>query len=222
MTSTSPEARGQRLLQLRELTGTDGKSLSRAVIERKYGLSARTLKNWEYGHGTGLTERGAREIISIYQKENISCSVPWLMLGKGSPPERRPISMTHRPMSAEITDPINTISQEEKYFKSLHPEGTTFEVRDDAMIPFYRPGDIVGGVRSYTEEIDKLLDCDCIVEIKTGEIWLRRLHRSTVPGQYNLYAINPSTKSERPTLYGVEVLSAALVMRHWRGKKWVG
>jgi hypothetical protein len=220
-TLSTPEARGRRLKQLRELTGTEGKPLTRAAIERKYGLSARTLKNWEYGHGTGLTERGAREVINIYQKENIACSVPWLMDEKGSPPQRRPIALNHSPMSVEITDPISTISIEEKQFKSLHPEGITFEVKDDAMIPFYRPGDLVGGVRHYAEDIDKLLDCDCIVEVKSGEVWLRRLHKSTVPGQYNLYAINPSTKTERPTLYGVEILAAAPVMRHWRGKKWM-
>jgi len=220
-TLLSAEARGHRLKQLRQLTGsTPNKPLTRAAIERKYGINAHSLKNWEDGHGGGLTESGARRMINVYQQENIHCSIPWLMQGVGATPTRLLPSIQQAPDFMQRTDPIATAVKEQQDFKSLHLEGITFEVKDDAMAPFYLSGDVVGGVRHYARDIDQLINCDCIIETNTGETWLRRLQKSTVPGQYNLYALNPNTKIERPALYAVEVVAAAPVMRIWRGKKW--
>lgn len=221
-TLASKEARGQRLLELRNLTGrTPGKPLTRAILERKYALSARTLKNWEYGHGSGLTEEGAKRMIGIYQKEHINCSITWLLEGIGSPPEPRHHKSYQPKSQIKISDSLSTIDAEQAYFKSLHAEAVTFEIKDDAMAPFYQPNDIVGGIRHYAHDIHYLVDCDCIIETKDGETWLRRLQLSTIPDRYNLYACNISTKIERPTLYAVDILTAAPVMRIWRGKKWL-
>lgn len=222
----SKEARGQRTRQLRELTGSDDhKPLSRAAIERKYGLSAHTLRHWEEADGSGLTENGARIIVNIYQSENINCSVSWLLTGKGSPPKRREVAGVMAPSSSPLkiaaTDLMASVEEECQRFKAMHPEGIVFEVVDDAMLPRYLLGDRVGGIQYYHQDIPNLIGKDCIVEIKGGGTWLRRLQKSTVPGQYNLYALNPNTKVERPTLYGVEILTCAPVMRIWRGKKWL-
>lgn len=217
----SKEARGKRLRQLRELTSSiSGKPLTRAAIERRYGLSANTLRNWEEAYRKGLTETGARRVLDIYQRECIHCSMNWLLKGEGTPPKRQLSEPAQAPFSSVQTDPLKTIDDECEYFKSLHLEAAIFEVKDDAMMPVYQVGDRVGGVRHYAQDFKELLDIDCIIEMKTHKTWFRRLQRSTVPNQYNLYALNPSTKVERPTLYSVEVLTVAPVVRHWRGKKW--
>lgn len=217
----SKEQRGERLKQLRQLTGSiPGKPMTRAAIERKHGLSARTLKNWEVGHGAGLTETGARRVINIYQNENIGCSINWLMRGTGAAPERLLTEFKKSPLAEAQTNTLVTIHSEYDNFKSLHPEAIIFQVKDDAMMPIYQVGDIVGGVRHYANTIMHLIDSDCIIEMKTGETRLRRLQHSTIPHQYNLYGLNPSTKIERPTLYAAEIVSAAPVVRIWRGKKW--
>lgn len=219
--SSDPKVRGLRLRQLRQLTGSKpGKPLTRAALERKHGLNARTLKNWELGHGGGLSEKGARRAISIYRKEGIGCSITWLLEGVGQAPARIFKDAPQRNPN-QVTNPIDTIDQEREYFISLHTEGIAFEVKDDAMAPSYMPGDVVGGIRHSAQDIIKLINHDCIVELKTGEILIRRLQNSTIPEQYNLYALNPSTKIERPTLYGIEILTAAPIMRHWKGKKWL-
>lgn len=212
--------RGQRLRQLREATGNDNrKPLTRAAIERKHGLSARTLKNWELGDGAGLTINGARRIVSIYKKENIQCSVNWLMEGDGIGPQRIPSNIS-APKNTNTTDPLESIQAEIDCFLSLHPEAVTYEIRDDSMEPFYKAGDLVGGVRYYANDIPNGVDSDCIVELVNGDILVRRLQNSTVPDKYNLYSLNPSTRIEVPTLYSVEVIAAAIIVRHWRGKRW--
>ncbi len=215
---TSKNACGQRLKALRALTGDDEhKPLSRAAIERKYQLSASTLRHWE--DAGGLTEKGARIVIDIYQRENITCSISWLLTGKGTPPYRRAVSHSAEVLR-NVTDTLVSIPQESAHFKSFYPEAIVFEVKDDAMAPMYYPGDTVGGVRHYFKDIPYLIGKDCLTETKDGKIWLRRLQRCTIPGHYNLYALNPDTKIERPTLYNVEVVTCAPVMRVWRGKKW--
>src|SRR3990167_10732872 len=139
----SKEARGQRLRQLRALTASATyKQLSRAVIERKYGLSASTLRHWEEAYGVGLTEEGAKQVVGIYQQEGIHCSIGWLLNGVGNPPVRYE-------MNNEITEssqPQDTIIQEFNFFKSLHPEAIMLTLKDDAMMPFYHSGDSVAGV----------------------------------------------------------------------------
>ncbi|MFU8797196.1 MAG: hypothetical protein ACNA7Y_00600, partial [Gammaproteobacteria bacterium] len=55
-------ARGERLTRVRGMA-----NLSRADIEKKYGIPANTLKNWERGRNTGLTEIGARRIVTMLQ-----------------------------------------------------------------------------------------------------------------------------------------------------------
>ena len=217
-TNESKEARGQRLKILRQLTAHSGqKQLSRATIERKYGLSSSTLRHWEEAFGSGLTEEGALQVVDIYQQEGIQCSVSWLLNGTGGGPSRQQEFSTYQ---TDLVNPLETIIEEYNYFKKLDSEAIVFEVKDDAMAPFYLPGDIVGGIRHYRPSIPELIGRDCIIENKKGEVLLRRLHKSTIPDHYNLFALNPDTKLERPHIYDVAVIVCSPVVRIWRGKKW--
>ncbi|OHE78672.1 MAG: hypothetical protein A3F67_07055 [Verrucomicrobia bacterium RIFCSPHIGHO2_12_FULL_41_10] len=221
MGDSSKEARGHRLRQLRALTAPKGgRPLTRAALARKYFINAHTLKNWEVGHASGLTESGAKQMINVYQKEYIDCSIHWLMTGEGPEPKRQRTTPTEGPHPQERIDPLATLEDEINAFKSLQAEGVIFVVKDDAMAPIYLQGDTVAGIRYYAKDLARLIDKDCVVETGDGNTWLRRIQNSTVPGRYNLYAINPSTKIELPAIYSVEILSAAPVIRIWRGKKW--
>src|SRR3990167_4314664 len=205
-TSSTKGARAHRLKQLRALTMSSAhKQLSRAVIERRYGLSASTLRHWEEAYGVGLTEDGAKQVVAVYQQEGIHCSIGWLLNGVGNPPVRYE-------MNNEITEssqPQDTIIQEFNFFKSLHPEAIMLTLKDDAMMPFYHSGDSVAGVRHYRQSIPDLIGLDCIIETKDREPVLRRLQKSTILNRYNLYALNPNTKVERPHLYEIEIIACA-------------
>ena len=58
--------------------------LTRTNIEKRYGLSAATLKFWEKGK---LSEKGLKRCIDIYRKEGVILSKEWIMTGNGLPPK---------------------------------------------------------------------------------------------------------------------------------------
>lgn len=215
----SKKDRAERLKKLRMLTSSETqKQLSRATLERKYGISASTLRHWEEAYGTGLTEDGAKQMVNIYQKEGIHCTIAWLLEGKGSVPVI--IKKVENILTAtRSSNPSETIDKECHFFKSCHAEAIVFSVKDDAMAPFYLPGDIVGGVRHYQQTMLDLVGEDCIIEAKSGDIYLRRLQKSTIADHFNLFALNPNTRIERPYLYDSEIIAAAPVVRIWRKKK---
>lgn len=78
---SSSQARGKRLKTLRKLA-----DLTREDIAERYAISASTLRSWEDGRATGLTEQGARRIIGAFKSEGIQCNIGWLMYGKGNQP----------------------------------------------------------------------------------------------------------------------------------------
>lgn len=212
----SKEVRAKRLTQLRKLTG-----LTRRAFAQKYGLSENTVKNWEYAHLAGLSEHGARLMIDAFIKEGIECSINWLLYGKGNPPKRKSADPTLQATIKESPDHAHqTILKEINDFKKHHAEAVIYEVKDDSMLPFYRNGDFVAGVRHYAKDISQLIDRDCIVETKSGETLLRTLMISNMPRSYNLYATNQHTRLQRPYLYDVEIVTAAPVIWIRRGKKW--
>ncbi|MBI5448694.1 MAG: XRE family transcriptional regulator, partial [Gammaproteobacteria bacterium] len=58
--------RGRRIKILRVLANLD-----RKAVEEKHGINFNTLKGWELGRHGGLTEKGAKKIISMCQQEGV-------------------------------------------------------------------------------------------------------------------------------------------------------
>ena len=201
----SSAERAQRLRQLRELTG-----LSRAAIERKYNISAATLRSWEDNLAGGLTEVGAKRIAFIFRKEKIDFSIEWLLEGIGAPPQKVIRSSLEREETEQYKyNSAVTLSDEVNFFQKINPDSVIYRIEDDAMLPFYMPGDYVGGIRMYGENLKEALHRDCIIETPTNKIFFRRLRQSTIEGCYNLVSINPDTKVERPFIYDTEIVAAS-------------
>ena len=80
---SSKAERGERLKRLRLMAGFS----SRKAFENKYNISANTLRSWEDGIHTGLTEQGAKRILLALRSEGIRCSVGWLLQGVGNGPD---------------------------------------------------------------------------------------------------------------------------------------
>lgn len=79
--SSSPAARGKRLKSLRLMA-----DLSRHDIQDKYDISEYTLRSWEEGRHTGLTEQGAKRMLMVLKKEGIQVDIGWLLEGVGNYP----------------------------------------------------------------------------------------------------------------------------------------
>jgi len=209
----SKELKGERLREALELTG-----LPLLTFVKKYGLSYSTIRHWVSGR-QGLTEQGALNILQVLRNEYIDCSLDWLLYGKGTPPHR--IDMNIEVKTRENPENANlTIQDEINDFKKRHLEAAIYEITDDSMQPFYKPGDIVAGIWHYGTDIAKLIGKHCIAEVKDHGTVCRNLAPSSIPLHYNLYALNPNTRLVRPHLYDQLVVACAPVIWIRRGKKW--
>lgn len=65
------------------------------------------------------------------------------------------------------------------------------EVRDDAMSPVYRPGDVLICRRQYGPHVDNLIGQDCVVRTAKGEHFIKILKRGTRPGRWTLKSYDP-------------------------------
>lgn len=209
---TNPAERGKRLSQARRMSG-----LSRAEIEEKYAIKAPSLKSWEAGRYTGLTEKGARRMSSVLKQEGIQCTVGWLMSGEGSPPT---VIQTELPRGknkkAFLNDP--SLLPEIEFFKQHHLNAICVQITDDGMEPHYRIGDYVAGERYYQDAISQAMGHVCIVETQMEGVLIRLVRKGSREGLYNLQCLNVYTELPKPVLYDVELSSAAPIIWHRRVK----
>lgn len=213
MKSISPErvARSKRVKSLIEMAG-----LSRRNFGQKAGISASTLQHWESMTSHGLPENSAKKFLKALENFNIECTYEWLVHGTGSHPNKR--NFINDYFANQITpyltqhQQVNQIQDELALFLKHNKEATQFVVNDNAMEPHYLQGDIVGGVRRYGADIQTLINRDCVVLIKGGDIYLRSIRKGNIPGHYHLTHLNSFTTSPNPFFYDVKLVHAAPVI----------
>jgi len=215
---SSAEARGKRIKSLRMMA-----DLSRKDVGDKYQISAGTLRGWEEARSGGLTENGARRLLTVFRKEGIQCSIEWLLHGTGIPPQvsdklyqgeagslLQDTDLGQQPESWE--DPI--ILSELLHFRKVNPDAVDMLVVDNGMEPLFHQGDYVAGRRRYNEEVENVIGRNCIIETTQGKLYLRQLQRGTKKGLYTLICINLNFSPEDAILYNVDIVSAAPVIWH--------
>lgn len=86
-------------------------------------------------------------------------------------------------------------------------EVEALEIRGDSMMPAYRNGDVVYFEKGRTNDVPSLVDQECIVELDSGEVYVKRLAWGTKPNHYTLlsYSGQPikdcRVKSAAPVLW---------------------
>lgn len=212
---SGPEKRGQRLKSLRMMTG-----LSRKAFEEQYHISASTIQSWEDAKAGGLTEKGARRVISVFKEEGIRCGVDWLLYGIGTPPQLSNKLFENpgdRPEPIEVPTEDRAIVNELLVFRQNNPDAVEYIIIDDGMSPAFAVGDYVAGKRRSSLHLDSVIGKNCIVETRDNEILFRRVKAGSKSGVYTLTCVNPDTSVRDITLYDRELLSAAPVI--WHRKK---
>ena len=203
-------ARAKRVASLRQLTG-----LSRRAFAERYGVAPGTLQHWENGAPT-ISQQGAKRLTKALASGGIHCSLEWLLYGIGNPPQLpHALSIGHpqQPRSTLSNDlETHFVAEELALFQSHYVGAIEMVIADDGMLPAYRIGDVVAGVRHYQNDIERLIGLDCIVFTQTSDLLLRQVRRSHIQGYYNLVCINPNTTVSKPTLYDIRLVSAAPVM----------
>jgi transcriptional regulator with XRE-family HTH domain len=206
---------GERLKRARILAGLN----TRREFEQKFNISSNTLQGWEQGKNP-LSEKGARRVVEALKQQGLLCTVEWLMKGSGMPP--RPYEMVH----AGIQEPLlhdqtvaelnlkeeESIYQESQLFKQQNPNSIIINIVDDAMEPYFRIGDYIGGIQVPNEDIANFIGNVCILELENNVILARLLQAGTEPGRFTAAATNPLTAAAPLNLYNVKVISAAPVV----------
>lgn len=220
---SSREARAKRLKSLRKMT-----SLSRSVFSSRYGVPSGTLQNWESARFGGLTEKGAKTVLSAIRSEGIYCNFEWLMYGIGPGPQLNDklfentnnLYLIDKELSKQETDidsQLATIAQELLVFRKLNPNAIDFVVRDNGMEPLFILGEYVAGCRRYQKDISTAIGQNCIIQTAAGDMLLRHLRQGSAPNLYTLLCMNPTAQVEQPVIYDVKLAYVAPIV--WTRRK---
>lgn len=213
----SPKAKGERLKRIRRLA-----NLSREEFCEEGEVNITTLISWEVGRFGGLSEKGANRVIARVAKEGVFCTLEWLLYEVGTGPEVRADFKKLQIIPDEIDiknsslSEQNSIIEELMLFRKLNKHAIDFVIVDDAMLPHYRMGDCVAGVKRFGEKIKSLVGWDCIAQLSDGRIVMRNLQPGPKEGSYNLVPTNLQTKVKDAILYDISVLVVAPILWHRR------
>jgi hypothetical protein len=201
--------RSQRLRIARTLSG-----LPREAFCKKYSISLYTLRSCELGHLT-VSYKSADKVTKALAQEGIFCTTEWIMEGKGSHP------MAFK--KAGETKSLTSLSEEQvilrevDFFRKENASAVVLEVKDDAMFPFYKEGDIVGG--KIIADPSQLLGKISLIEIRPELYVLRKLSKDPNTGFWVLSALNLETRISDPFLRLEKILSVAAVLWFRRNLK---
>ncbi len=196
------EARAERLKRVRLLAGLSRKEMG----EGELAIHSDTYKGWETARFGGLTDKGAQKVVEKLRVYGVSCSVNWLLYGIGVPPfqdhsiKASSDNLINNSTSSSVFgcnkvdqidqifgDSAGRISKELAAFKAQE-NSIDFCITDDSMSPWYLPGDIVAGVKILAMIRDGV---DCIIQLPSGELLLRKVHHGKGEGAYNLLTHKP-------------------------------
>lgn len=197
---SSPEERGRRVQLIRKhLLG-----LSREKFcESPNFVIPHTLKSWELAWGSGLTEKGANQIVERAKELGIYCTTAWLLHGIGREATR---------LTREIELSAAAEKQVAKELLAFREQANTLDaiITDDTMIPLLYPGNYVGGI--IVADIETALDKDCIIIDSKNDTYVRILKYGEEPGRYNLVSMNQHPNFAKKEIKNVLVKAVAPIV----------
>lgn len=217
---SSPEARANRLRRLRNIA-----NLKREELSKGADITLSSLKRWELGYYGGLPLDGAKNIIEYINKIGVVCSLEWLLHDSGASPIIDPNYqiLNNEGKSSPYSNKKNQLpaQKDEQFiigeillFRKNYVNTVDLKIKDDGLSPKYKIGDFVAGIK--VNDIDSLLNQDCIIQTVTGLVLLRNLRKGQAKDCYNLICTNEQTTVTTPILYNVKIEIAAPVLRHYK------
>ena len=177
-----------------------------------------TVGQWEQGRVSGLAKKSAECVVRALEKTPITCTVEWLLEGKGPAPHSRitepEILVEQKELPAQRSENIQHQIMPLPVSNAIG-KSVMLEVQDDAMAPFFKMGDCVGGKKVPMSNIDHIIGEVCIAQISEEQTVLRKLDGLTPSGKYRLSAINPNTRIE-PFILETELMEIATLAWFWR------
>lgn len=211
-------------------------AMSGEVFAEHCQLSRGTITNWETGKGkTGLSEKGARQIVYAMQRIGIACTIAWLLNDDGDIPkiiDQSKLSRLHYPIAKN--NPLNHVAEsnyrqvesfldEITFFKEKHTAHLLYTFEDESMEPIFHKNDCVGGPRFLPSQFKLLASNICIVLLQPDRLIVRKVRlEGAEMSLMSLYVINPEMMLEHPPMSCVpidSIVALAPVTRVWRDLK---
>ncbi len=175
-----------------------------------HGIKSATLRSWEDPkYSKGISLKGAKRLVQALILEGIYCSTEWLLEGKGPPATL--IAEAPKDPSQDWHGAWSVLSEIE-LFKQNNPHAIVTLVPDDSMLPFYDPGDHVGGIWQEGPAIRQCLNHRCIVLTQDYGSLIRVLSENKVG--YSLNCTNPQSTANHSMLFEVKILKCAEIIWH--------
>lgn len=204
--SPAAAARAERLKMVRNMA-----NLSPAQVTENSDIKLDALYSWERGRYNGLTKKGAEKFVKRVEKEDVVCSVNWLLFEEGIPPYKRTAPVNKETLSK------NKIIEEIKTFEKLHNNVVYTEIIDDGLSPNFKAGDYVAGVIMYEIDETKINNQPCIIRTSDNEILVRIITPTSAESStFTLTCSNPQTTVKTPVLYNVQVDFIAPILRIYK------
>lgn len=179
----------ERVRLARSMSGCDRKQ-----FEEKYSISANTLRFWENprGNSNGISPKGAKKMISALDQAGVSCSANWILEGSGSPPTiLNEIAVTKFDHDSWNED--EAILLEVDFFRKNNLGAVTLIMGDDALEPWIKLGDYVGGRSNKTNKASSFVGKICIVQTENYGTIVRKVVKNNKSKQIVLYSINSNS-----------------------------
>jgi len=214
-------AKAKRLTQLRKLA-----KLSRKDIAEMAGVSVSTYKGWENARFGGIPPKRADILVEALQTEGIKSSTGWIIDSTGEAPKKilihqltefkEALADSTKKQSPEVIEKLCIKAELEFFCNNNDWETISLTVADDAMAPYYLPGDLIAGVKIPPENFTETSGSNCIVRTKNNKTLLRQVQKSKTKGLFNLLSLNPNSKQQL-ILQDVDLVDIAPVV--WLRRK---
>ena len=225
--------RGSRVKLARQLTG-----MAKAVLIEKYHLKKHAFDCWEVGKIL-LTFEDAQILSNIFNDLGVNITSDWLLTGQTndmSPIMLNPLvqkqnnaqetaeilSTSHstNDQSTKSTTPTKpifnknlTIIDEVNFFKNSYPDAEITIVQDNALSPFYKKGDYVGGRYSTDKTYLSLVGQICIIFCDNNHLITRKIFKYCGNSMFLVGATMPLEIDE--PIQEIQIIKAAPITRHW-------
>lgn len=202
--------RANRLIKLRKAL-----KLSRKRFAETFDIAFGTIQHWESStDNSGLTQKGAHKLITHLLEKGIKIDAAWLLEGSGHPPDFLNDQFDDQLIANENLQ----IQTELDLFLKQNPQGISMIVEDDAMLPFFSPGDMVAGIKLKKREIFIEDEINAIITIKdTDKNLIRKVKLGQTMHKFDIFPTNLNALSRPNIMHDVELTLFAPII--WIRKK---
>jgi transcriptional regulator with XRE-family HTH domain len=138
-------------------------NLSQTKFVNIASIKIDTYKSWEIGKRIP-SANALQKCIEVFRSYGIDTSIEWLLTGSGTNPTYK-VKLDDNNQDTknkiQVSNPVEELIFLQGHYKNFE----SFILNDNSMMPYFEPGDIVGGEKIEKFEIQNLFNQNCIFQL---------------------------------------------------------